>query len=153
MSDAVRRIPVADTRVADLRPESLVEQIDEQVDDADTTHEWIAAATIRLDDKTAKHADFRGSFRTKEANLRIDVLEVYCGGPHGCRRPYEDVADQPCEGKLNNEHLIGGDPGVRKKRKIVDNSQYGEAETGPAFDRTGVDALARGGAAFGSGRR
>ncbi len=79
----------------------------------DTSHRWIGAATVELDQKRAKHADLRGSYRTKEAE-RVDVLEVYC---RGCRRPYEDVAGRPCEARINNEHLIGGNPGERKKRK------------------------------------
>ncbi len=79
-------------------------------------HSWVGAATVALDDKTAKHADLRGSYRTS-VEERVDVLDVYCGGKNGCRRPYEEVAGQPCVGKLNNAHLIGGTPGERKKRK------------------------------------
>lgn len=75
-------------------------------------HTWIVAAEVALDTKTAKRAAFRGSFRT-DSGMRIDALETYC---KACRRPYDDVADEDCSAKINNEHLIGGDPGVREKR-------------------------------------
>ncbi len=44
-----------------------------------------------------------------------------CGGKNGCRRHYEDVTGQPCQGKIDKEHLIGGTPGERKKRKPPEN--------------------------------
>lgn len=125
-------------------------QPDSPENDKDLSHDWIGAATIKLDPKTAKHADFRGSFRTKETNVRIDVLEVYCSG---CRRPYEDVADEACEAKINNEHLIGGNPGERKKRKLPPPVDPALLERGPAINRVGVEAIARGGATFGRNGR
>lgn len=108
----------------------------------DLTHTWIGAATVALDPKTAKHADLRGSYRTK-IEERVDVLEVYC---KGCRRPYDDVADEPCAAKINNEHLIGGNPGERKKRKRAEN--VSAPVPGPRINRMGVEAIARGGATF-----
>lgn len=57
------------------------------------THVWIVAAEIKVEERVAKLADFRGSFTTVEGT-RVDALEVYC---RNCRRPYEDVADNDCE--------------------------------------------------------
>ena len=106
----------------------------------DTTHTWIGAATISLIELHAKIADFRGSIRLKERE-RIDVLEVYCSG---CRRPYEDVADQPCSAKINNEHLIGGDQRERMKRKIIPLPAHAVVIPGPRINRRGIDAVIRG---------
>lgn len=112
--------------------------------DKDLSHNWIGAATVALDDKTAKHAELRGSYRTK-IHERVDILEVYC---KGCRRPYDDVADEPCAAKVDNTHLIGGNPGERKKRKIVERDDRITAMPGPRINRMGVEAIARGGATF-----
>lgn len=103
----------------------------------DLSHDWLVAATVKVDQKTAKHAAFRGSFRT-QLNQRVDALDVYCGG---CRRPYDDVADQPCSAKENNEHLIGGDPGVRKKRLIPELPSDAVIIRGPSIQRQGIAAL------------
>lgn len=105
-------------------------------------HEWIGAATVALDAKTAKHADLRGSYRTK-IEERVDVLEVYC---KKCRRPYDEVLDEPCAVKINNDHLIGGNPGERKKRKgVVTTENQAAPVPGPRINRQGVDAISRGG--------
>ena len=82
----------------------------------DLSHTWIGASTIPLTEKQAKRADLRCSITLEpgDSPLRIDVLEVYCSG---CRRAREDVADEPCSAKINNEHLIGGDQRERVKRK------------------------------------
>ena len=82
-------------------------------DDIDLSHSWIIAATIPVTEKQAKRAQLRCSVIFPEAQ-KVDVLDTYCSG---CRRNYEDVADQPCEAKINNEHLIGGDQRERVKRK------------------------------------
>lgn len=95
---------------------------------------------VDVDHKTAKVADFRGSFRVKE-QTRIDALEVYC---QECRRPYDEAADQPCEAKINNEHLIGGDQSVRAKRKRVALPDNAVIVPGPRFNRRGLDAVLRG---------
>lgn len=77
------------------------------------THTWVAAATVELDERQAKRAVLRHSVRIP-AELKIDVLETYCAE---CRRPYDDVAGEPCIAATNNEHLRGGPIGERKKRK------------------------------------
>lgn len=107
----------------------------------DLTHDWVGAALVHLDDKTAKRADLRGSYRTKEEE-RIDVLDVYCGE---CKRPYTDVALEPCSAKVDNTHLIGGDPGVRAKRKAYVRPANGVPMPGPRINRRGVDAIVNGG--------
>ena len=127
------------------QPTDLIPPADEPdaINDAkDLSHTWIAAATVKLSDKTAKRANLRGSFRTI-ADEKIDCLEVYCSG---CRRPYDDVADRECEAKIDNTHLIGGDPGVRKKRIIIDNTGVGTLVRGPSITRQGAEALVGGGA-------
>lgn len=95
-------------------------------------HEWIAAAEVRIDTKTAKRASFRGSFRT-EAGMRIDALETYC---RKCHRPLDEVGDLDCEAKIDNTHLIGGDPGVRAKR--IKHKPVGKVIKMPAVDRRGM---------------
>lgn len=77
-------------------------------------HTWVVAATVPIDHATARKASHRGSFRT-EGGMRVEALEVYCSG---CRRPLDEVRDDPCAAKEDNTHLIGGDPGVRAKRKV-----------------------------------
>ncbi|MER6113211.1 hypothetical protein [Streptomyces hirsutus] len=77
-------------------------------------HVWIVAAEIKVEDRVAKQADFRGSF-TAGADTRVDALEVYC---RACRRSYEDVVGGDCEALIDNRHLIGGDQTVRAKRKV-----------------------------------
>jgi len=106
----------------------------------DLTHEWVGAATVDLDDKVAKHANLRLSFHASDGQ-RIDVLEVYC---KKCRRPYEDVADAPCEEKINNSHLIGGDLSVRAKRKRTVIPPGAERVAGTPINRVGIEALVLG---------
>lgn len=79
------------------------------------THVWVAAATVSLDERQAKRAVLRHSVRIPK-ELRISVLEVYCGQ---CRRPWDDVADELCSAAKGNEHLRGGPIGERKKRKTA----------------------------------
>lgn len=76
-------------------------------------HEWIVAAEVSIDTRTARRASFRGSFRTDEIGMRVEALEVYC---RACRRPLDEIGDVPCAAQIDNTHLIGGDPGVRAKR-------------------------------------
>ncbi len=121
----------------------MAERIDAEIDADPMGHEWVIQATISVDSKTAKRADFRQSFRA-EAGMRIDALEVTC---HYCRRPWgtvrelevaeiaraaamnsdhfdpfepEVLPDLSCPAKMDNTHLIGGDPGVRAKRKVYE---------------------------------
>jgi hypothetical protein len=82
-------------------------------------HEWAAAAIIGLDDAQAKRAVLRHSVWLSSCDpdgqpVRIDVLETYC---RLCRRPWDDVADEPCIAATTTEHLRGGPIGQRKKRK------------------------------------
>jgi hypothetical protein len=76
-------------------------------------HVWVGAATVQLNLKQAKHAVLRGSIRIPEA-AQIVVLEIYC---LHCRRPYEDVVDEPCIHATFREHLHGGPIGTRRKRR------------------------------------
>lgn len=76
-------------------------------------HRWVAAATVPLDDAQAKRAVLRHSVWTN-GQTRFDVLETYCSQ---CRRPFDDVADEPCVAATSTEHLRGGPIGTRRKRK------------------------------------
>lgn len=76
-------------------------------------HQWVIASTVAVDAQQARYAVMRGSIRLKE-RIRIDAQEVYC---RECRRPWDDVMDEPCVAVENNEHLRGGPIGERKKRK------------------------------------
>lgn len=97
------------------KPPTMAEKIKAEADENPLCHTWVVAANVPVDFKTARRAEFRGSFRT-EAGMRVDSLEVMCSS---CRRPMDDVGDRPnCEGKEDNSHLIGGDQGVRAKRII-----------------------------------
>lgn len=58
-------------------------------------HVWIVAAEIKVEERVAKLADFRGSFTTVEGT-RIDALEVYC---RNCRRPF----DTCCRRRLHRD--------------------------------------------------
>ncbi|MEQ7008325.1 hypothetical protein ABN028_19310 [Actinopolymorpha sp. B17G11] len=102
--------------------------------DGNLDHDWIVAAEVRVDRKVAKHANLRGSFRTNEGQ-RIDALETYC---RACKRPWDDVADEPCSALINNEHLRGGPIGERAKRKVYD--PVGIVIAGQPISRYGVDA-------------
>lgn len=75
-------------------------------------HVWVVANIHEVTPKQAYRAYLRHSIRVQDA--RLDVLETYC---KQCRRPWEDVADQPCEAASGNEHLRGGPIRERKKRK------------------------------------
>lgn len=108
----------------------------------DLSHAWIAAATVELDEATARHANFRQSFRVK-VHTRIEALEVYCSA---CRRPFDDVAGEHCSAKVNNEHLIGGDQRERAKRKTptLPAGVTVIRVPGPRINRRGIDAVIRG---------
>lgn len=101
----------------------------------DLAHVWVINAQVEVDAKQAKTADFRGSIRVKE-QTRIDALDVMC---RNCRRAYEDVADQDCEAKIDNTHLIGGDQSVRAKRKHYPTPPGAVVVPGPRIDRRGRD--------------
>jgi hypothetical protein len=95
----------------------MAERIEAEQEANPLAHEWVVAANVSVDHKTARKAAYRGSFRT-EAGMRVDSMEVMCGT---CRLPIDMIGDQSdCGGKIDNTHLIGGDPGVRAKRKVFE---------------------------------
>lgn len=93
---------------------TMAERIAAEQDANPLAHNWIVAAEVAIDNATARRASFRGSFRA-EGGMRIDALETYC---RGCRRPLDEVRDEPCAAKIDNRHLIGGNPDERAKRKV-----------------------------------
>ncbi|MFD9248402.1 hypothetical protein [Streptomyces bottropensis] len=103
-------------------------------------HVWIVAAEIKVEERVAKLADFRGSFNTV-AGTRVDALEVYC---RNCRRPYEDVAEVDCEAMLDNRHLIGGDQTQRAKRVIPTPPPNARVLPGGVIQRRGIGAYVSG---------
>ena len=109
-------------------------------DRPDLNHEWVVAAEVPVETKTARIADFRGSFRVTEGQ-RIDALEVYC---RGCRRPYDEVNGEDCSEKVDNRHLIGGDQRVRAKRKIPEPPPSARLIPGGTIQRRGIGAYVAG---------
>ena len=103
----------------------------------DLSHEWVANAQLRITDKVAKNAAFRGSFRVQE-QTRIEALDVVC---EKCRRAYDDVAGKGCEAKIDNTHLIGGDQRERAKRKPRAQHPGVLVVPGPRINRRGLDAV------------
>ncbi len=75
-------------------------------------HAWVHAANIDTTARLAALADLRGFVRLKEGT-RIDVIETYC---KACRRPWDDVVNEPCAAVTDNEHLRGGPIKERKNR-------------------------------------
>lgn len=104
-------------------------------------HDFVVSATIRVDQKTARYAEFRQSFHAKK-DTRIDVLEVYC---EACRRPLDEVASEACSALINNEHLRGGPIGERAKRKPLPDTTGMDVIPGPRIQRRGIEAYVRGG--------
>ena len=103
-------------------------------------HTWVGMANIPLSPPEAKHGVLRKSIRLTDGR-KTEILEAMC---RGCRRNYEDVADQDCEALVDNTHLIGGNPGERKKRKprpVVDPALI---MPGPRINRRGIEAYVRG---------
>ncbi|GAA2786329.1 hypothetical protein GCM10010521_75350 [Streptomyces rameus] len=103
-------------------------------------HVWIVAAEIKVEERLAKLADFRGSF-TAVAGTRVDAQEVYC---RNCRRPYEDVAEADCEAMIDNRHLIGGDQTQRAKRVIPTPPPNARVLPGGVIQRCGISAYVSG---------
>lgn len=103
-------------------------------------HAWIVAAEIKVEERIAKVADFRGSF-TADAGTRVDALEVYC---RNCRRPYEDVAATDCEALVDNRHLIGGDQSQRAKRKLPEPPPASRLLPGGVIQRRGISSYITG---------
>ena len=104
-----------------------------------TDHVWLVNAQLFVPENIAKAADFRGSFRVKE-ETRIEALDVMC---HLCRRHFEDVKGKPCEAKIDNQHLIGGDQRERAKRKVNPLPPGAVVRPGPRIRRFGIDAEIR----------
>jgi hypothetical protein len=110
-----------------------LEDLDEE--EPDTSHTWCVAANIPVDGPTAKFANMRTYYVTKKAT-RVAAVDVYCDG---CRRTFEDADGTPCSAKAaNRQHLIGGDPAHRKKRKLVEPPPGARIVAGPLIDRTGL---------------
>ncbi|MBV1940879.1 hypothetical protein KUF83_30555 [Streptomyces sp. BV286] len=103
-------------------------------------HVWIVAAEIKVEERIAKLADFRGSFTTT-TGTRVDALEVYC---RTCRRPFEDVAEADCEALIDNRHLIGGDQSQRAKRKVPELPSNARVVPGGRIQRRGISAYVSG---------
>ncbi|MFB6525232.1 hypothetical protein [Streptomyces sp. NPDC056399] len=100
----------------------------------------MVAAEIQVEPRVASIADFRGSFKAT-AGQRVEALEVYC---KGCRRPYDDVKGRPCEEKVDNRHLIGGDQSIRKKRKLPPPPKGVRIIPGERIQRRGIGAYMAG---------
>lgn len=77
-----------------------------------SSHKWVGATHVPLDDKQARWAANRGSIRISQP-LKVEVLDTYCVQ---CRRVYED-APPTCIAAETTEHLRGGPIGERRKRK------------------------------------
>ncbi len=130
--------PFADlfTTPLDATPPGTAETVTPQ----STAHVWIVAAEIKVEERVARLADFRGSFTTA-TNTRVDALEVYC---RHCRRPFEDVAATDCEAQIDNRHLIGGDQSVRAKRKVPTPPPNARVVPGGRIQRRGIGAYVAG---------
>lgn len=74
-------------------------------------HQWIVASNIDATPKQAAYAVRRQNVYIEP--MRVDVLQVTCAM---CRKPYEQVADEPCSAFLDNRHLIGGRPDGSRNR-------------------------------------
>ena len=70
----------------------------------DGGHDWVGASAVALTERQARLALLRGVLALP-GRARFNVLDVYC---RKCRRPYEDVGDQPCSADIDNSHLRGG---------------------------------------------
>ena len=81
--------------------------------DFNPDHVWLIACTFPVTERQARRGVFRQSIRLPK-DVRVRVEEAYCAQ---CRRPYDDVAGEPCEAAASNKHLIGGPIGERKKRR------------------------------------
>ncbi|MGW0757153.1 hypothetical protein ACWD1Y_11795 [Streptomyces sp. NPDC002814] len=130
--------PFADlfsTPMEESTPPPAAEELEQSL-----AHVWIVAAEIKVEERVAKLADFRGSFTTV-AGIRVDALEVYC---RNCRRPYEDVSETDCEALIDNRHLIGGDQSQRAKRKIPEPPANARVLPGGVIQRRGIGSYISG---------
>ncbi len=76
----------------------------------DDVHEWVIAAYVPVDTQGAAYARRRGIYRVP-ASTKIQSADVMC---IRCRRPYDEVNEQPCAG--SDPMLHGGPIGTRKRR-------------------------------------
>ncbi|MFB7126172.1 hypothetical protein DR950_33515 [Kitasatospora xanthocidica] len=80
-------------------------------DDSNTDlHEWVIAAYVPVDTQGAAYARRRGVYRVP-ATTKIRSADVIC---IRCRRPYDEVCEDPCAGA--DQMLHGGPIGTRKRR-------------------------------------
>jgi hypothetical protein len=77
-----------------------------------TEHTWVVAANVPVDLRSARRAQRRGNLRIP-AETKIEALEVYC---EQCKRPMDDVVDEPC---IVSHFLHGGPIGTRKRRNAM----------------------------------
>lgn len=122
---------------ASAEPTSAPESAEEP---EDLSHSWVVAAETVVQQRTAKIADFRGSFAT-DTGTRVDALEVYC---RARRRPYDDVADVDCAALIDDRHLISGDQSVRAKRKMPAPPPNATIIPGGRIQRRGIGAYVAG---------
>lgn len=109
----------------------------------DYSHDWVVAIEASVDARAAKLATMRRFHVVKELT-KTKAVDVYCGGPKGCRRSFADAADTECQAKKNNEHLIGGDQRERAKRKAKVVPANATLVAGPSIDRRGVRGVVYG---------
>ncbi|MFJ2866803.1 hypothetical protein [Kitasatospora sp. NPDC087314] len=83
-----------------------------KTDDAASSdiHEWVIAAYVPVDTQGAAYARRRGVYRVP-ATTKIRSADVMC---IRCRRPYDEVFEEPCAG--SDPMLHGGPIGTRKRR-------------------------------------
>jgi hypothetical protein len=107
----------------------------------DTSHVWVAAAEVVIEERAAAGANHKGFFKAQDGQ-RVDVMEVYC---RGCRRPIDQVKGQPCIAKVDKTHLIGGDQSTRAPRKAAPVPPPGaRILRGGTINRRGVAAYVNG---------
>jgi hypothetical protein len=82
-------------------------------------HAWVGAALVSLTGQQASLADLRGFVHLPQ-RAKVHILETYC---EACRRPWDDVADEPCIAATDSEHLRGGPIGERKNRTHTHDCQ------------------------------
>ncbi|MGW4694899.1 hypothetical protein ACWEO1_21275 [Kitasatospora cineracea] len=87
----------------------------------DAVHEWVIAAYVPVDTQGAAYARRRGVYRVP-ATTKIQSADVMC---IRCRRPYDEVSEQPCAG--TDPMLHGGPIGTRKRRPTAEHPHQAAA--------------------------
>lgn len=107
--------------------------------DTDPNHQWDVASVHRVSAADAATTARYGQLYHDmlDAAGWSNALETYCSQ---CRRPYDDVADQPCEAADGWEHLIGGPRGRRKRLHDHDCNLFG---CNPTLTPVQAEALRR----------